>query len=74
MKKSRSQSCQTVWPYWKNQARNDTRNLLYSTTPGRSREREDVRLSVCTRQTVECIMGDGDWENRLLWKLVTTES
>jgi len=28
-----------VWPYWKNQARKDTENLLHSTTPGRSRER-----------------------------------
>jgi hypothetical protein len=35
--KSRSQSFQMMWPYWKNQARKDAKYLLHSTTPSRRR-------------------------------------
>jgi len=48
-----------VRPYWKNQ-KERKRKICCIREPQEDAERGGVRLNLCTRQTVECIMEEGD--------------
>jgi hypothetical protein len=51
------------------------KNVLYWAPPGRGRSSSRrVRLTFKWKIHIKFIMEDGDWENRLLWKLKTENS